>query len=160
MSSTPSAPDLKSRLRGDLTEAIRSRDELRAATLRMALTAVRSEEVAGTSARELSEAEVVAVLGREAKKRREAATAFEGAGRAEKAERERDELTVLETYLPRQMSDDDLAAIVREEVEAAAAAGATGMGAMGRVMKAVQPRVAGLAEGGRVAGEVRRQLAG
>ena len=160
MSSTTPATDLKSRLQGDLTEAIRSRNELQAATLRMALTAVRSEEVAGTSARELSDAEVVTVLGREAKKRREAASAFEGAGRAEKAQRERDELTVLETYLPRQMSDDDLAAIVREAVQAAADGGATGMGAMGRVMKAVQPRVTGLAEGGRVAAEVRRQLAG
>jgi hypothetical protein len=150
---------LKSRLQSDLTEAIRSRDELRAATLRMALTAVRSEEVAGAQARELSDDEVVTVLGREAKKRREAATAFAGADRPERAERERDELSVLEGYLPQQLSDGDLAAIVDEEVQAAAAAGATGMAAMGRVMKAVQPRVAGRAEGGRVAAEVRRRLA-
>jgi uncharacterized protein YqeY len=153
-------PALKPRLQSDLTEAIRGRDELRAATLRMALTAVRSEEVAGKQARELTEAEVIAVLGREAKKRREAASAFENAGRPEKAERELSELAVLEGYLPSQLSDRDLAALVAEEVAAASAAGATGMPAMGRVMKAVQPRVAGRAEGGRVAAEVRRQLVG
>ena len=154
------APALKVRLQSDLTEAIRHRDELRAATLRMALTAIRSEEVAGDTARQLADTEVIAVLMREAKKRREAATAFQDAGRPEKAARERDELGVLQDYLPSQLSDGDLAALVAEEVAAAAAAGATGMPAMGRVMKAVQPRVAGQAEGGRVAAEVRRQLAG
>jgi uncharacterized protein len=151
---------LKARLQSDLTEAIRGRDELRTATIRMALTAVRAEEVAGATARELSEAEVITVLTREAKKRREAATAFDDAGRPEKAARERDELVVLQDYLPAQLSDDDLVALVAEEVAAAAAAGASGMPAMGRVMKGVQPRVAGRAEGGRVAAEVRRQLAG
>jgi uncharacterized protein YqeY len=158
--SDATAPALKDRLQSDLTVAIRGRDELSAATIRMALTAVRSEEVSGTVARSLSDAEVVTVLSREAKKRREAATAFEDAGRPEKAARERDELAVLQTYLPSQLSDDDLAALVAEEVAAVAATGATGMPAMGRVMKAVQPRVAGRAEGGRVAAEVRRQLAG
>ena len=155
-----SSPGLKPQLQADLTEAIRSRDEVRSATLRMALTAVRSEEVAGTAARELSDDEVVTVLGKEAKKRREAATAFADAGRPAQADRERAELAVLEGYLPQQLSDGDLTAIVSEEVAAAAAAGASGMGAMGRVMKGVQPRVKGLAEGGRVAAEVRRQLAG
>jgi hypothetical protein len=152
------APALKARLQSDLTEAMRGRDELSTATIRMALTAVRSEEVSGTVARELSDAEVVTVLTREAKKRREAATAFEDAGRPEKAAREREELGVLQTYLPSQLSDDDLTALVAEEVAAVAATGATGMQAMGRVMKALQPRVAGRAEGGRVAAEVRRQL--
>jgi uncharacterized protein YqeY len=151
---------LKGRLQSDLTEAIRSRDELIAATLRMALTAIRSEEVAGTQARELSDDEIVTVLGREVKKRREAATAFEDGGRPDRAERERGELAVLQTYLPQQLSDDEIAAIVAEEVAAAAAAGASGMAAMGRVMKAVQPRVAGRAEGGRVAAAVRAALAG
>jgi uncharacterized protein YqeY len=151
---------LKARLQSDLTEAIRGRDELRSATIRMALTAIRSEEVAGSTARELSDDEVVTVLTREAKKRREAATAFDDGGRPEKAARERDELVVLRGYLPQQLSDDELVAIVTQEVAAAAAAGAAGMPAMGRVMKAVQPKVAGRAEGGRVAAEVRRQLAG
>jgi uncharacterized protein YqeY len=159
MSDTAS-PALTARLRSDLTQAMRERDELRAATLRMAITAVRSEEVSGKVARELSDDEVVTVLGREAKKRREAAVAFEDAGRADKARRELDELEVLQDYLPAQLSDEDLTALVAEEVAAAAAGGATGVGAMGRVMKAVQPRVAGRAEGGRVAAEVRRQLAG
>jgi len=156
----PTAPALKARLQSDLTEAIRGRNELQAATLRMALTAVRSEEVAGEFARELSDEEVVTVLGREAKKRREAATAFDGAGRTDKARRELDELGVLQGYLPTQLTDDEIAALVAEEIAVAKAAGATGMGAMGRVMKAVQPRVAGRAEGGRIAAEVRRQLAG
>ncbi|HET9654952.1 MAG TPA: GatB/YqeY domain-containing protein [Kineosporiaceae bacterium] len=155
---TPAATSLKERLQADLTTSMRARDEVRTAALRMALTAVRAEEVVGDVARQLSDDEVVTVLGREAKKRREAAAAFAGAGRAEQADRERQELAVLEAYLPAQLSDEDLTAVVAEEVAAVAAAGATGMAAMGRVMKAVQPRVAGKAEGGRVAAEVRRQL--
>lgn len=151
---------LKARMQSDLTEAIRNRDELTAATLRMALTAVRSEEVSGTTARELTDDEVVTVLGREVKKRREAATAFADGGRAERAERERAELGVLQTYLPAQLSDEELAAIVAEAVAAVAAEGGSGMAAMGRVMKSVQPKVAGLAEGGRVAALVRSALAG
>jgi uncharacterized protein len=151
-----SPPTLKARLRADLTEAIRDRDELRTATLRMVLSAVRAEEVAGDVARDLVDDEVVGVLGREARKRREAASAFEGAGRLDKAQREQAELGVLQAYLPAQLSDEELAAIVTEEI---AAAGADAMSAMGRVMTAVQPRVAGRAEGGRVAAEVRRQLA-
>ena len=158
MSDTPTG--LKARMQSDLTQAMRDRDELTAATLRMVLTAVRSEEVAGTSARELSDDEVVTVIGREVKKRREAATAFADAGRAERAQRENDELGVLQTYLPAQLSDDELTAIVDAAVADAAAAGATGMAAMGRVMKAVQPQVAGQAEGGRVAAAVRAALAG
>ena len=153
-----STATLKDTLQSHLTDAIRARDELRSATLRMALTAVRAQEVAGDTARELSDDEVVGVLGKEAKKRREAAEAYDGAGRAELAERERAELAVLEGYLPSQLSDDEIAALVAEEVAAVAAQGATGMPAMGRVMKAVQPRVAGRAEGGRVAAEARRQL--
>ncbi|MGZ4624840.1 MAG: GatB/YqeY domain-containing protein [Kineosporiaceae bacterium] len=151
--------DLKSRLQSDLTDAIRTRDEVRAATWRMALTAVRSEEVAGKSARTLSDADVVGVLGREARKRREAVSAYEQAGRPDRAERETAELAVLEGYLPAQLSDDELGAIVAEAVAEARAEGASGPAAMGRVMKAVQPRVAGRAEGGRVAAEARRRLA-
>jgi len=156
----PSSPagSLKDRLRSDLTASMRARDEVRTATIRMALTAIRAEEVAGDTARELPDVEVVAVLGREAKKRREAAAAFDGAGRPEQAARERAELDVLTGYLPSQLSDDELATVVAEAVAAAAADGVTGMPAMGRVMKAVQPRTAGRAEGGRVAAEVRRQL--
>ena len=151
---------LQDRLREDLTAAMRARDELTTATLRMALTALKSAEVAGSSARELSQDEVVAVLRTETKKRREAAEAFAGAGRAEQAERERAEEGVLAGYLPAQLDDAALAALVAEEVAAAAAAGRTGMAAMGAVMSAVKPRVGATADGGRVAAEVRRQLQG
>jgi len=161
MSTTPADPtaSLKDRLQSDLTEAIRSRNELRAATLRMALTAVKSEEVSGDVARTLSDAEVVTVLGREAKKRREAATAFADAGRAQQAAREQDELGVLDSYLPAQLPDAELEAIVTAAVAEVTASGASGMAVMGKVMKLVQPQVAGRAEGGRVAAEVKRQLA-
>ncbi|HEU4676693.1 MAG TPA: GatB/YqeY domain-containing protein [Motilibacteraceae bacterium] len=147
---------LKEQLQSDLTAAIKSRDELRSATLRMALAAVTTEEVAGKAARELSDQDVQAVLAKEAKKRREAATAYDDAGRAELADRERAELGVLEGYLPAQLGDDELAALVAAAV---AETGAAGPSAMGQVMKAVTPKVAGRAEGGRVAAEVRRQLA-
>ena len=152
--------DLKSRLQSGLTDAIRSRDEVRAATLRMALTAVRSEEVAGKAARTLSDDEVVGVLSREAKKRRESVEAYRGAGRQELADRESAELTVLEGYLPAQLSDEEIATIVTEAVAQARVAGAEGPKAMGQVMKLVQPRTKGRADGGRVSAEVRRQLAG
>src|SRR5690349_16364899 len=94
---------LKEKLRSDLSAAIKSRDELRTRTLRMALTAVTNEEVAGKSARELSDDDIVKVLTREAKKRREAAEAFADAGRAEQAQAERDEGKVLDDYLPTQL---------------------------------------------------------
>jgi hypothetical protein len=149
-------PELKQRLRDDLTTAIKARDELVASTVRMALTALTTEEVAGDTARELSDDEVLAALTREAKKRREAATAFEGAGRAEMAARERAELEVLERYLPAQLSDDELAEIVEAAV---AETGASSPADMGRVMKLVQPRVARRADGARVAAQVRRRLA-
>jgi uncharacterized protein YqeY len=130
---------------------------LRVATLRMVLTAVTNEEVAGKTARELSDDEVVKVVAREAKKRREAAEAFDGAGRSELADRERAEGEVLDEYLPQQLSDEELADLVRAAI---GEAGATGPQQMGQVMKVVQPRIAGRAEGGRVAAEVRRQLGG
>jgi uncharacterized protein len=146
---------LKDRLHADLTSAMKGRDELRTATLRMALTAVKTEEVAGKTARTLEDDEVVTVLGREAKKRREAAEAFDSGGRPERAERERAEGEVLAEYLPAQLGDDELAALV---VAAVAETGADNPRAMGQVMKVLGPRTAGRAEGGRVAAEVRRQL--
>ncbi|KGH47148.1 MULTISPECIES: GatB/YqeY domain-containing protein [Modestobacter] len=148
-------PELKDRLRADLTTAMKGRDELRTATLRMVLSAVTAEEVSGKEARELSDEEVQAVLRREAKKRREAADAFAGAGRADQAEREKAEEGVLATYLPAQLEDADLTALVADVITTT---GAAGMKDMGKVMGAVQGRVAGRADGGRVAAEVRRQL--
>ncbi|HTW21450.1 MAG TPA: GatB/YqeY domain-containing protein [Mycobacteriales bacterium] len=146
---------LKEQLRADLVTSMKSKDELRLSTLRMALTAITNEEVAGKSARELSDDEVLKVLAREAKKRREAAEAFDAAGRAELAAKERAEGEVLDEYLPAQMPDDELSSIVSA---ALASTGASGPQAIGQVMKVVQPQVAGRAEGGRVAAEVRRQL--
>ena len=148
--------ELKERLRADLTDAMRSRDQVRLRTLRMALTAITNEEVAGSAAHELSDDDVLKVLTREAKKRREAAEAFEAAGRADQAEAERAEGEVLAGYLPAQLSDEELAGLVAAAV---AESGAVGLPGMGKVMKAVTPRVAGRADGARVAAEVRRQLA-
>jgi len=148
--------ELKERLRADLTGAMRARDQVRLRTLRMAVTAITNEEVAGSATRELSDDDVLKVLAREAKKRREAAEAFAAAGRAEQAEAERAEGEVLAGYLPAQLSDDELAGLVAAAV---AETGAAGLPGMGKVMKAVTPRVAGRAEGARVAAEVRRQLA-
>ncbi len=148
---------LKDKLRTDLTGAMRQRDQVRVRTIRMALTAITNEEVSGASARELSDDEIVKVLTREAKKRREAAEAFDGAGRTEQAAAERAEGEVLATYLPAQLSDEELAKIVDDAITAT---GASDMKAMGQVMKVATPQVAGRAEGGRVAAEVRRRLSG
>jgi hypothetical protein len=147
--------ELKDRLRTDLTSAMKARDELRTATLRMVLSAVSAEEVSGKEARQLSDDEVQGVLRREAKKRREAAEAFGAAGRAEQAAREQAEGEVLADYLPAQLDDADLAAIVADAVTRT---GASGMKDMGKVMGAANGIVAGRADGGRVAAEVRRQL--
>ena len=148
---------LKQQLQDDLTAAMKAQDELTRATLRMVLTAVKDAEVAGDAARELSDEEVLAVITREAKKRREAAEGFRSGGATERAEREVAEGGVLQAYLPQQLGDDELAALVAEVV---AETGASGPRAMGAVMKAVGPRVAGRAEGGRVAAAVRSALAG
>jgi uncharacterized protein YqeY len=147
--------DLKEQLRADLTTAMKARDELRTATLRMVLSAISAEEVAGKEARELTNDDVQAVLRREAKKRREAAEAFAAAGRGEQAERETAEGEVLAGYLPAQLDDADLAALVADVITRT---GASGMKDMGRVMGAASGAVAGRAEGSRVAAEVRRQL--
>jgi hypothetical protein len=147
--------ELKEQLRTDLTDAMRARDQVRLRTLRMALTSITNEEVSGDSVHELSDEQIVRVLTREAKKRREAADAFAAAGRDEQAEAERAEGEVLSGYLPAQLPDQELAALVAAAI---AETGAVGMPAMGKVMKVVTPQVAGRAEGGRVAAEVRRQL--
>ena len=149
--------ELKERLRTDLNSAIRARDQVRMRTLRLALTSITNEEVAGNSARDLTDDEVLKLLAREAKRRREAAEAFAKAGREDQAAAERAEDEVLAEYLPKQLDDAEVAAIVAEVISET---GASGMSAMGQVMKAVTPRVAGRAEGGRVAAEVRRALSG
>lgn len=152
--------DLKARLQADLAAAIKTRATTRMAALRMALAAVTNEEVAGKVARELSDVEVAKVLTREVKKRREAAEAFDGAGRVEKAQAERDEAAVLTEYIPEQLDDDALGKLVDEAVaEVTEQLGeAPGQRQMGQVMKAANARIAGRAEGGRVAATVKSRL--
>ncbi|MGZ4601835.1 MAG: GatB/YqeY domain-containing protein [Oryzihumus sp.] len=150
--------DLKDRLRTDLTTAIKARDELRSSTLRMVLSAITNAEVAGKTPRELSDDDVVGVLSSEAKKRREAAQAFEEGGRAESAAKERAEAEVLADYLPEQLGEDEIRDLVTSTIASLGVAG-DGMKAMGRVMGALQPQVKGRADGGAVSAEVRRQLA-
>jgi uncharacterized protein len=149
--------ELKDRLRADLTEAMRQRDELRTGTIRMALTALTTAEVAGDTARELTDAEELGVITRESKKRREAADAFRQGGRADRAEREDAEAGVLAGYLPPQLDDAELARLVDAAVTEA---GASSPRDMGRVMKLITPRVAGQAEGRRVADAVKARLSG
>ncbi|MEU6846009.1 GatB/YqeY domain-containing protein [Streptomyces sp. NPDC046716] len=151
---------LKSKLHDDLNAAIKGRDELRSSTLRMTLAAITTQEVAGKEKRELADDEVQAVIVKEAKKRREAAEAFEKGGRAESAARELAEGEVLAEYLPQQLSDAELEQIVGQAVEEAKAAGAEGPRAMGQVMKIVKPKVGDRAEGGRVAAAVKKLLVG
>ena len=148
--------ELKDRLRADLTASMKDRDEIRTRTLRMVLTEIAKEEVSGAASRELDDAEIERVLAREAKRRRESADAFSGAGRVDQATAELAEGQILAEYLPAQLDDAELAAFVADAITET---GAAGPAAMGQVMKAVTPKVAGRAEGARVAGEVRRQLA-
>ena len=147
---------LKEKLQSDLTEAIRSRDELVSGTIRMVLTAITNEEVAGKEARTLSDEEIITVLSREAKKRREAAEAFADAGRADRAEREKAEGDVIAKYLPTQLSDDELNALIAEAI---ASTGAAGPADMGKVMGVLKPKIAGKADGAKVSGAVKAALA-
>jgi uncharacterized protein len=149
--------DLKDRLRADLTTAIKGRDEVRSSTLRMVLTAITNAEVAGKEARELSDDDIIGVLSTEAKKRREAATAFTDGGRAEMAAKEAAEAEVIADYLPAQLSEQEIADLVTSAIAQTGAAG-EGMRAMGKVMGMIQPQVRGRADGAAVAAEVRRQL--
>ncbi len=149
--------ELKQRLRNDLTASIRGQDELRTATIRMVLTAVSNAEVAGAEARELSDDEVLTVLTKEAKKRREAADAYRGAGRADRAEREEAEAEVIADYLPTPLTDDEMRVLVDAAV---AKVGATSMRDMGAVMKHLAPQITGRADGRAVADAVKSRLAG
>lgn len=153
--------ELKARLRSDLTAAMKARDALRLGTLRMAVAAVQNEEVSGATARELSDDEVRKVLAREVKKRRESAEAFDGAGRKELADTERAESAIIAGYLPAQLSDDDIPALVAEAVAdvAATTGAAPTMKQMGLVIKAAQARAAGRADGAKVAAAVKAALA-
>jgi len=148
---------LKETLQSNLTEAIRSRDEIKSGTIRMVLTAITNEEVSGKEARVLSDAEIITVLSREAKKRREAAEAFSDAGRADRAEQEKKEGEIIATYLPAQLSDDEVKKIIADAI---AQTGASGPQGMGQVMKLVTPQTAGKADGGLVSDLVKAALTG
>ena len=148
---------LKEKLQNDLTEAMRARDEVRSSTIRMVLTAVKNEEVSGKEARDLSDAEIITVLSREAKKRREAAEAFEQAGAADRAANEKAEGVIIAEYLPAQLSESE----IKEMIAAAITeSGATGPQQMGQVMKLIQPKIAGRADGGIVSSLVKAALSG
>ncbi len=148
---------LKARLRTDLTAAMKARDEVRSSTLRMILTSITNAEVAGSVARELTDDDIIGVLSTEAKKRREAAVAFEEGNRPEMAAKERAQGAVIADYLPAQLGPEEIAEVVKAAVEELGAAGA-GPKAMGQVMGKVSPQVKGRADGAAVAAEVRRQL--
>lgn len=148
---------LKEQLRTDLTASIKGREALRSSTLRMVLTAITNAEVAGKQARELTDEDVITVLGVEAKKRREAAEAFDTGNRPELAQKERDEAEILAQYLPEQLTAVEIRSIVTDAVESVGAAG-KGMKFMGKVMGVVTPQIKGKADGGVIAAEVKKQL--
>ena len=147
--------ELKSKLQGDLNDAIKSRNTVVAETIRMVLAAITNEEVAGKEKKELSDAEVITVLTREAKKRREAAEAFEQGGRADKAAAERAEGEVIAGYLPEQLSESEINNLISETI---ASVGATGPSDMGKVMGALKAKVAGKADGALVSSLVKAAL--
>jgi uncharacterized protein len=149
---------IKTRLQTDLTASMKARDELTTSTIRMLRAAITNAEVAGAQAIELTDDQMIAVLQSEAKKRSEAAEVYAQAGRDDSAAKERAELAVIERYLPAAMPDEELQAIVTEEVAAAAAAGADGPSAMGQVIKAVRERVGPAADGSRIAAMVKSSL--
>ena len=148
---------LKEKLQNDLTEAMRARDEVRSSTIRMVLTAIKNEEVSGKEARDLSDAEVITVLSREAKKLREAAEAFEQAGANDRAANEKAEGVIIAEYLPAQLSEAELKDLIASAI---AETGATGPQQMGLVMKSIQPKIAGRADGGIVSSLVKAALSG
>ena len=149
---------LKDRLRADLTAAMKARDKERAGTLRMVMASITEAEVAGKEAKELTDDEIITILTREAKKRREAATAFADGGRAEQAEKETAEAAVITEYLPAQLSAEEISDLVSKAIAQTGAAD-EGMRAMGKVMGILTPQTKGRADGGAVAAEVRKQLA-
>jgi uncharacterized protein YqeY len=148
---------LKETLQGDLTEAIRARDELKSGTIRMILTAITMEEVSGKEARTLSDFEIITVLSRESKKRKEAAEAYADAGRVDRAEREKAEGEIIALYLPTQLSLEEIKQMITDAISETGAVGPAGMG---QVMKIISPKIAGKADGGTVSGLVKAVLMG
>ena len=150
---------LKDQIQSDLTDAIKTKDQLRAGTLRMVLAAITNEEVSGKEAKTLNDQELMTVLNREAKKRKEASVAYVEAKRQDLADKENAELAVIQSYLPEALSADALAKIISDAVNEVKASGQSGPSAMGAVMKLVTPQVTGRADGGQVAAAVKAALA-
>jgi len=148
---------LKEKLQSDLTESMRNRDEIRSSTLRMILTAIKNEEVSGKEARDLSDAELITVLSRESKKRREAAEAFDQAGAKDRADTERAEGLIIAEYLPKQLSEAELKDLIDSAIKET---GANSPAQMGLVMKSLQPKIAGKADGALVSSLVKAALEG
>jgi uncharacterized protein YqeY len=146
---------LKEKLQSDLTDAIRSRTEVKAGTIRMLLAAITTEEVSGKSARVLTDAEIITVLAREAKKRREAVEAYVAAKRTDLADKEKAEGDVIAEYLPAQLSEDEIKKMIADAIAETGAAGPAGMG---QVMKVLSPKIAGKADGGVVSSLVKAAL--
>ena len=147
---------LKEKLQTDLTDAIRSRNEVVSGTVRMLLAAITNEEVAGKAAKVLTDAEIITVLSREAKKRREAVEAYIQAKRDDLAGKEKAEAAVIANYLPEQLSEDEIQKLIQAAIAETDAKGPAGMGL---VMKVLQPKIAGKADGGVVSGLVKAALA-
>ena len=148
---------LKEKLQSDLTDSMRNRDEIRSSTLRMILTSIKNEEVSGKEARELTDSELITVLSREAKKRREAAEAFDQAGAKDRADTERAEGSIIAEYLPKQLSEDEIRGLISLAIRET---GASSPSQMGLVMKSLQPKIAGKADGALVSSLVKAALAG
>ena len=146
---------LKEKLQSDLTESIRAREETKAGTIRMVLAAITTEEVSGKQARILSDTEIITVLSREAKKRREAMDAYAAANRPDLVAKEKSESEVIAAYLPEPLSDHEIEKLIKEAINET---GASGPAAMGQVMKLLQPKIAGRADGGKVSGLVKKAL--
>lgn len=149
---------LKEQLKQDLTQSLKDQDAIKSSTLRMALTAITNEEVSGKEAKVLSDTEVLSVLTKEAKKRKESVEAFNQANRKDLADKEAKELTVLEKYLPTALTEEELNKIIDEAIAEAKASGAEGMKAMGVVMKIVQPKTVGRTDGAQLAAKVKEKL--
>ena len=147
---------LKEKLQTDLTSSMRNRDEVRSSTIRMILTSIKNEEVSGKEVRELNESELITVLSREAKKRREAAEAFDQAGARDRAETERAEGAIIAEYLPKQLTEDEVKELIESAIKET---GANSPAQMGLVMKNLQPKIAGKADGALVSSSVKASLA-
>lgn len=149
--------ELKTQLETDMRAALKAQDKVTLGTLRMVLAAVKNEEVAGRAPRELDDTDVVKVLVKQAKQRREAAEAFRAGGRADAADAELAEEAVIKRYLPTELTEAEVTQLVRDAI---AEGGFAGPKDMGKVMKAVGPKTAGRADGKVVAGIVKAELAG